>query len=300
MVTANNTSLRWLPLVALFVLGTLWGANAVFSKGAALGGITPLGAVFWQSLWAGLLLSAVCAVRRQPIRLDRKHLAYYAFVGSFTITMSYVALVYVSGRISAAYGSVIVIFGPVLTYVFAMLVGLERFRLLRGFGIALGFAGAGLLVFSKGALPSPELIPVALIGLLVPTGYALSNIYVQWGRPEAADNMALAAGTMYAVALATGVIGLLDGGSHAFWANVTGASILLGYGTSTAVAFILYFWIVAMAGAVYLSQVGFISTLTGIGWGMAIFGEQPPLGLWIAVAIVFAGVLLVNLGKPGP
>lgn len=298
MKLGDTNGARWLPLVLLLILGTMWGANAVFSKAIALAGLAPLGAVFWQSLWAGLLLTIVCIVRRTPIRFDGRHLAYYGFVGCFTITMSYAVLIYVSGQISAAFGSVVVVFGPVLTYVFAMMIRLEGFRLTRGIGIALGFAGAGMLVFSKGSLPSPALIPVAVFGLLVPAGYAMSNIYVQWGRPKNADNIALAAGTMFAVALSTGVIGLLDGSFIPIWSDTSGVGIILGYGASTAFAFILYFSIVSMAGAVYLGQVGFISTITGIGWSMLIFGEQPPLGLWLAVAIVFVGVALVNFGAP--
>lgn len=297
MNTADTTGMRWLPLILLLILGTIWGANAVFSKGIALAGVAPLGAVFWQALWAGTLLGIICFMRRQPIRLGRPYLAYYAFVGCFTVTLSYVVLIYVSGRISAAFGSVVVVFGPILTYVFAMLVRLEGFRLIRGVGIALGFAGAGMLVFSKGSLPSAALIPVAALGLLVPIGYALSNVYVQWGRPKDSDNIALAAGTMYGMALATGIIGLLDGSFLPLWADFAGGWVILGYGTSTALGFILYFTIVSMAGAVYLGQVGFISTLTGIGWSVVIFGEQPPLGLWAAVVVVFAGVALVNFGK---
>ncbi|HCO99962.1 MAG TPA: transporter, partial [Rhodospirillaceae bacterium] len=69
------------------------------------------------------------------------------------------------------------------------------------------------------------------------------------------------------------------------------------FSLATAVAFLIFYLIIALAGAVYLGQVGYLVTLFGVGWGVLFFGETVPVMLWVAIAIVGLGVGLVNLGK---
>jgi drug/metabolite transporter (DMT)-like permease len=294
-----GSGIRWLPLLMLLVLGAVWGGNPSFSKALVTADISPASVVFWQALVAGILLAIICLVRRTPIPVSGRAIAYYLFIGLAGIDIAYIVLVFVVQHITAGYMSVLVLLSPVLTYVFAVVMRLERVNTMRAVGILIGFAGAGVLVLPQGSLPSPELLPIALIAFIVPTGYAAANVYAEWGRPEGADNVALATGTMFAAALGALVIALIDGSFHPIWAEPAAREgILAAYGLATAVAFLLFYLIIAMAGAVYLGQVGYIVTLTGVGWGVLFFGETTTIWLWAAVAIVAVGVALVNLGKP--
>jgi len=296
-----SAGIRWWPLVMLLVLGALWGGNPAFSKALGSLGISPFGVVFWQTALAGAILLPLCLARGLRIGLDGRSLAYYFFIGGLGISLPYGALVLVVGHVTTGFVSVLVVLSPMLTYVFAILMGLERLSALRAIGLLLGLAGVGILVLPSGSLPSPEALPYALIALVIPTGYAAANVYAEWGRPAEASNESLACGTMLAAALLMGVLGLVDGSFHPAWARLDdSAAILLAYGVSTVAAFLLFYAIVAAAGAVYLGQVGYLVTLSGIGWGMLLFGERHGAGLWLAAAIVFAGVALVNFGKPRP
>ena len=297
-VTAKS-AIRWLPLLLLVLLGALWGANPVFSKALALDGVSPLGVVFWQTFGAGILLLVVCLVRRTPLRFDVKHLIYFAFMGIVGIDVSYVALVFAVERLSAGYVSVLVLFSPMLTYVIALILRMEKVVMLRALGIIVGFAGAGVLVIPEGSLPSPDLLPVALIAFITPLGYAAANVFADVARPAEADNVALAMGTMFAAALGTLIVGLIDGSFYPAWQNFgdTGA-LFVGFAFATAAAFLLFYAIIVMAGAVYLGQVGYLVTLFGVGWGILFFGETQGAWLWVAVALVAVGVALVNFGKP--
>jgi drug/metabolite transporter (DMT)-like permease len=291
----------WLPLVLLLVLGAIWGGNPAFSKALVTNGISPPAVVFWQTLGAGVLLSIVCLVRRTPIRLNRRAVIYYIVIGMVGIDLAYIMLVFSVRHLTVGYVSVLVLFSPLLTYVFAILLRVERINLLRGLGILVGFAGAGVLVIPDGSLPSPELLGVALLAFIVPAGYATANIYAEWGRPENVDNVALAAGTMFAAAGGALAVSLIDGSFHPVWEDFAHREmILFGFALATAIAFLMFYLIVALAGAVYLGQVGYIVTLAGVGWGVLFFGESVPVMLWVAIAIVGVGVGLVNLGKKTP
>ena len=62
------------------------------------------------------------------------------------------------------------------------------------------------------------------------------------------------------------------------------------------VAYVTYFHLVRVAGPVYFSQVGYVVTLTGILWGMIFFGERLDPAIYLATAVLLAGIALVNLG----
>ena len=114
----------------------------------------------------------------------------------------------------------------------------------------------------------------------------------------AAENLALATATMFAAALGAGVVGALDGTFHPIWVDFgTRELTLVAYAVATAVAFLLFYKIVDIAGAVYLGQVGYLVTLFGVGWGVLFFSESTTIWLWAAVLVVGFGVALVNLGK---
>jgi drug/metabolite transporter (DMT)-like permease len=296
---AAKSAIRWLPLLLLVLLGALWGANPIFSKALALDGVSPLGVVFWQTFGAGILLLVACLIRRTPLRFGAKHLIYCAFMGIVGIDVAYVVLVFAVERLSAGYVSVLVLFSPMFTYLFALIMRMEQVVAMRALGIAIGFAGAGVLVIPEGSLPSPELLPVALIAFITPLGYAAANVFAEFARPAKADNLALAMGTMFAAALGTLIAGLIDGSFYPAWQNFGDTETLMAlFAASTAAAFLIFYAIIVMAGAVYLGQVGYLVTLFGVWWGMLFFGETQSAWLWVAVALVAVGVALVNFGKP--
>ena len=49
-----------------------------------------------------------------------------------------------------------------------------------------------------------------------------------------------------------------------------------------------------IAGPVYFSQVAYLVTLFGVGFGMLVFGERHPGSAWLALLMIFAGLALVN------
>ncbi|MEK9661325.1 MAG: DMT family transporter [Alphaproteobacteria bacterium] len=299
----TTAGFRWLPLLLLFALGAMWGANPTFAKAIGAQGVSPPSVIFWQTLGAGALLLLACAVRGVRLPTDRRALLYYAYMGWLCIDVAYMTVVVVVRHIPVGQLAVITMLSPLLTYLFALLLRLERPQALRAAGILLGLAGVAILVLPRGSLPSEASLGWALLALIVPTGYASGNVFAELGRPAGADSVALAAGTMIAAALGAALTAFVGDSFHPVWADPGRAEMLLaGFAAMTAVAFLVFQAIVALAGAVYLGQVGYLVTLAGIGWGMLFFGETHSHWLWFAVATVFAGVALVNFGprRPGP
>ncbi len=291
--------LPWLPLALLLVLGCLWSLAPSAAKFAAIHGIAPLSMVFWQTAIAGTILLLICLLRGQRIGIDRRTLFYYLVMGWVGILLPNLNMVVVLRDIDAGLMSVMIITSPVITYVLALGARMERFIALRAAGIVLGFAGATVLVLPRGSLPAPDLLPVALLAFVTPALWAVGNIFAELARPADGKPYALAMGTMYAAAAGALVGALATDGVYPLWRGTAAVdAVIVGYGVVTALTFTLFYVVVTLAGAVYLAQVGFITTLTGLGWAALFFGERPGVWLWLAMALIFAGVAMVNFGKP--
>ena len=105
-------------------------------------------------------------------------------------------------------------------------------------------------------------------------------------------------GSILAQCLMSLFASLVTGTFHPIWFDFgLGDKALILYGLITVCTFFLYFTVVSLAGAVYLAQVGYITTLMGLGWGAWFYGEKPSGWICLAVLLVFAGLALLNLGK---
>lgn len=287
-----------LPLALLLLLGAIWGGTLSIAKLAAVHGVPPVAFVFWYALGAGLVLLATARARRTAAPLDRRHLAYYALCGVTGIAAPQVNSLYVLGHIPAGVMAVVLTTVPVFTYALALAVGAERFRAARFAGIACGFAGALALVLPRGSLPAPGMALWAALGLVTPACYALQNVLAARLRPPRAASLALAGGMLLTTAAVLLPVALLTGQMYLpRWPAGTAEAALLAQLLLTSLAYLLYFELLRLAGPVYVAQVAYVVTLTGIGWGMVLFGERHSLWVAVATALIFAGVALVNLRR---
>ncbi|MEX2641812.1 MAG: DMT family transporter, partial [Acetobacterales bacterium] len=283
------------PVAMLLALGVLWGATPPLGKLAAHYGFHPVTFAFWQSGIAAVILAVMVAVRRRPLPLGRRYLFYYVMSGILGLgapnAISFTALYHLPSGIM----SVIITTVPLATYALSVVSGLERVRWRRVAGIGLGFSGCLLILLPGASLPSEGLVPWVLLGFLTPTLYAVTNVWVARYRPDGIDSLALACGMMIAAAVCMGSLALVLGVFQPVGPPFDGAdAVALAHGTIASMAFVVYFALMQRAGPVYLSQVGYIVTLTGLIWAMAVFGERYGPGVWAAVLLIFAGLYTVN------
>lgn len=287
-----------LPIALLVILGALWSLAPSAGKYAVTHGVPPIGMVFWQTFIAGTTLLMICLIWKIPIGLDRKHLRYYAVMGSVGIALPNSNMAFVMRDLPAGLMSVLIVTAPLITYLIALSVRMEHFRPVRAAGVLLGLAGVGVLVLPNGSLPSPEMLPIALLAIVTPTLWAACNVFAEAGRPAKTNNIALAMGTMYVAAATTFAMTMATGTFHPIWDGFGSEdAVIVGFGLVTVATFVLFYTVVSLAGAVYLAQVGYITVITGVGWGVLFFGERPSVWLWLAVVLVFGGVALVNFSR---
>ncbi len=162
-------------------------------------------------------------------------------------------------------------------------------------GLVCGFVGALLLVLPRASLPTQQMTGWGTFGFIAPFSYAIASIFNARCGPAGDSALAIACGTLFGAACCVVPMAVASGELHTpFSPPDAGDLAVLAQILISSIAYILVFEVLRLAGAVYFSQVGYAVALTGVGWGMLFFGERHSAWIWAALALIFAGLFLVN------
>ena len=287
-------SMGW-PIFMLFVSGIIWGLFYSLNRFAVTGGIPFLAYVFWIGVGAAIIMFVLCLFTRSLPSLLWAHLRAYLVLGTISFGLSYSVLAVVAPEVPVGVRSLGATLTPILTYPAAALFKLDRFALLRTLGLVSGLAAVALIVVPETSLPSPDMVPWVLLGMVTPVLYVANAIIIALLKPPPSGALPLACGTLTAGALFMLVVMLASGQwwwfegpmSDGDWALIMAACVL-------ALAFYLMIEIIRVAGPVIFTTVNFIVPLAAIGWGIIFFNESHSLWIWAALALMILGVFLVN------
>ena len=279
----------------LVFLGTGWGLTQTLSKIAVSTGHGALGLIFWQAAIGTVLLGVIVLVRRaKPVVTGRGAVLVVAvaFLGTIVpSTLSYAAYVHLPAGIM----SIIISAVPLLSFPIAMALGVDRFSALRLAGLLCGFVGVALIAAPGSALPDASARFWLMIALVSPLCYAFEgNVVARWGT-GGLDPVAM----MFAASAVASVICLplaLATGQFISPLRSYGApeyALILSSGIH-ALMYAGYVWLVGRAGSVFAAQTGYLVTGAGVLWAMTLLGERFPPPVWLALAVMFAGIFLVQ------
>lgn len=282
------------PLLLLLALGTMWGSTFSISKLAIAHGVPPLGYGVWQCLGAASLLFLVTLARGEPLVLNRASLRFGFLAGSMGITVPNLAFYFSIPHVPASAMAVVITVAPLFTLCGALGLGMERLSLLRTLGLLLGFSGTLVLLLPGAALPEGAQYGWLLLGLLTPLFYSINSLFAARARPPGQSPLSmavlmLAGGAVVQVPVAVALDSLFIPSGFDL-----PSLMIMTQVTVSAVAYIIYFTLMRQVGPVYVGQVGYVVTLTGLVWAMLVFGERASEGLLAAVALILGGVYLVN------
>lgn len=297
---AGEATPVWLYAL-LFLLGNLWGLTFSLLKIALAGGGDPVGLALWQQAIGASLLLAVLIVRGRRVPLGWPFLRHALISGLVGVGVPSVVLYTTARHVPAGVMSMLMTTAPMITYGLALAIGLERLAPRRLIGIGLGLAGVLLILAPTSSLPGPDSAAWALLVLLAPVCYALNTIFTARFRPPATDSVALACGMLAGALFWQALYVLPFGEPFALWRGWSSAhTAVVALGAISATAFLLFFVLIQRGGPVFFSQVGYIVTVTGVVYGMAIFGETHSGWLWLSLVVLMVGIALVAPRRSPP
>ena len=292
-----ETHVGTLSLALMLAGGIIAPLRFVLNKFAVDGGVPPFAFAFWPMLFAGTLLLLVAVLRGEAPSLKFAHLRAYVTVGIFVMGAPMAVLTFLADKLPQGLISLVVILAPTLTYLFAIMLRVDRLKLLSCVGLAVGLGGIMLIVLPDVSLPEPGMVWWLLLALLAPVFLGLGNVLIALVRPPTMPPTVLAAGMMLTAAAllapimaASGQFYLFDGATPGVHWNFLYATLL------NSVFYVVFLEIIRLSGPVFFSQMNYLAVAAGFGWGMILFGERYSLYVWGGTALMAMSVLLLTLG----
>jgi drug/metabolite transporter (DMT)-like permease len=284
------------PLPLLLGVGLLLGLNFPLGKFAMAAGID---AAIWScviSLGAGVAMLAVTLVAREWT--SGASVLRYAVVSGF---LSYVVpnlLTYsVIPQIGSGLTAVMFALSPVVTAFFSLVLRVRPPSVLTIAGIALGLAGALIIIVAENAGLSVGGGWWLAAGLLIPVFLAAGNVYRTLAWPKGASAKQLAALTnLAAVPMLLAMASFQTGAIRLQPLSAVPGLVVMQVVASTTM-FLMFFRLQLLGGPTYLSQIGYVAAAVGVVIGVTFLGETYPLAVWAGTAVIAAGIALSTFAQ---
>ena len=272
----------------LLVLAALWGGSFVFMR-VAVPALGPVPLAFARVTLAAIALLAHARVQRR-VPDFRTHWRGFAVIGLVNSALPFSLFCFAEQHVSASTGSILNATSPFFGAAAAAIWLAEPLTSRKIGGMALGFAGVVLLV---GWQPAPMTFDVALaIGacLLASLCYGLAGVYAKRAM-QGVPSAALACGSQVTAALILGTalpFATVPGPVSTLVAlNVAALAI-----ASTAIAYLIYFRLIADVGPSRALMVTFLIPLFGVTWGFVFLGEAITWSTLAGGVLILAGLSL--------
>jgi drug/metabolite transporter (DMT)-like permease len=242
-------------------------------------------------LIAGTVLAAYTAATRRPM-LTRAHWRGFLVVGAFNTGIPFALFSYAAIHVPAGYLAILNSLMPIWAAFFSARMLGEPLTWRVFAGVLTSMAGVAMLVQLGPVAIDREVILAALACLLATASYGFAGAYTKKylaGLPAhgaAANTMLFAAVVLAPAALIAQPV--TPPGARA-WLALAGLALLC-----SALAFIIYYDLIARIGATQIAGVTFLLPAFGIFWGWLFLDEQvtaATLGGFALVAVA-AGLVL--------
>jgi drug/metabolite transporter (DMT)-like permease len=292
-ILIGMSAIAWSLLVALSVL---WGGSFFF-VGVAVAEVPPLTLVALRvGIAAALLWAALPLLRVAPPRAW----GAIAVMALLNNAIPFTLIVFAQQTLPSGLAAILNATTPLWTVLIAHIAAAEeRATLAKVAGALLGFAGVAAMMGVDRLHGAAGAGPATLLMLGATFSYACAGV---WGRrfralgvapvQAALGQVTVATALMVPIALLAESPWTLPAPSPAAMAAVVGLAAL-----STALAYLLYFRILALAGAVSLLLVTFLIPVSAILLGTLALGEALEARHLIGMAAIGAALALID-GRP--
>lgn len=262
-------------------------------------GIHPVVYAFWQCFLAGSLL-LFCSVSRKTVathQLLNLNIFKYCLISGFTgIAVPNAIAFLLINKLGSGFTGIMYALPPVFTFFISILVGMNRFKMHRLFGLSIAVMACIWIMLERHQTVLVISAYWFALGLVIPVMLSIGNVYRSKARPKAMNAMPLAAGTLLSASFLLGLYGHVAGLS--FVANSMSISILLLIslqGILTAATFLCSFELQKGSNPVFYSQLGSIGAVFGLLIGVLWFDEHYSISDWVGVLVLLAGLRVNNM-----
>jgi drug/metabolite transporter (DMT)-like permease len=289
----NAKASWWLVLAALTVM---WGSSYLLIE-FALRGFTPPQLAGIRIILAAIVLFVVAVLSRESFPRDKRSWAFLAGIATIGNCAPFMLIAWGQQNVESGLAGILVAVTPLCVVALGhFFLPAGRLSPLQIVGFALGFGGVVLLMGPESLLAlggnTTQLISQLAI-LLGAFCYAVSSILT--ARMPVIKPLVASTGVMLiaAFAMLPATLPALSALPEAPVEALVAVAILGIIGT--AITAILYFWLVARAGARFTSLFNYLVPMWAVSLGMLVLDESVRLTSLFALILVIAGVLFTQM-----
>ena len=278
-------------------LGVVWGASFLFVE-LALRGITPFWLAALRILLAGAATTLVWHARAYRLYTgpDRASWSLIVTVGALSTALPFMALSWGQQYVTAGFAGVSMAAVALMVLPLAHFFADERMTPRKTLGFLIGFAGVVVLIgpdaFRSSGVAGE--IPGRLACLAAAACYAVSSVLMR--RIPPVDPGGLSAVTLWIGGALVAAAALWSEGLPPLpAAPVIAVIVTLGL-VQTAMANLMRIAVIRTAGPTFMSLTNYQVPLWSVLMGVIFLGEVLEPRLFLAMALILAGVALSQLG----
>ncbi len=277
---------------ALFsAMCVIWGIPYLLIK-VAVGHVEPATLVFLRTAAGAALLMPIAAARGAlaPLLARWRPVLVYTAI---EIAIPWFLLSDAETHLSSSLSGLLVAAVPLIGAVMATTTGRERLDGRRLAGLLVGLSGvAALLGLDVGRGDVRAIVEI----LLVTVGYAVGPLMIAW---KLADLPALGviAASLGLTAVAYAPIGLTHLPHSMPGADVLASIAVLGV-VCTALAFVVFFALIAEVGPVRSTVITYVNPAVAVCLGVLLLSEPFTVGTGVGFVLILAGCLLATRRSP--
>jgi drug/metabolite transporter (DMT)-like permease len=285
--------------ILLLILSLIWGGSFLFI-GVAVSGLPPLTIVLLRVGLAAIILNIFVRVTGLSIPAKREAWSAFILLGLLNNVIPFSLIVWgqthIASGLAAILNSTVPLFGVILAH---FLTADEKMNWSRFTGILVGFTGV-IVIIGPGLLLSIGTDLLAQLAVLTAAlSYAMAGIYAKRFKRMNINPVVTATGHVTASAVfMIPLVLIVDRPWELAMPGIEVISAVIALAVfSTALAYVLYFRVIASAGATNALLVTFLFPVSASILGAVFLDEVITLGHVIGMSIISVGLAILD-GRP--
>jgi drug/metabolite transporter (DMT)-like permease len=278
--------------IALLSLAALWGASFLFIR-IASPVFGPILTIQGRVIIAAFALVLYLVITKKSL-LFKKRWRQYLIIGALNAAIPFTLIATSALYLPASMSSILNSLTPLFTALVVFLWTKERLSIRKLTGIIVGVIGVILLV-GWSSIPFTYHVKIAIgLAVMSTVSYGIAGVYAKKAF-EGVPPLSIAAGQQIGAAILLLPFTFLN--FSASTDKVSGVAILAVLGLAlfcTAIAYLLYFYLIESVGPTKTLSVTFLIPVFGIIWGVLILKEHITLGMLFGFFVILCGVFLIS------
>jgi len=293
-VSARPHPATLVSLVVIIEAG--WAFNSIAGK-YALMHLSPLTLVTFRFVAAGLIAMPVFRLAWRGARLSPRDWGTFVLLGLLGVVINQGGFTVGLAYTTVGHSAMIVATGPIFVLLLARLWKMEAITPAKLAGLALSFAGTGVLLTEYGLSWQSKTLKGDLLTLVGTMAFAF---YMVFGKrvTEKYNALRMVSSNHIVAALVALPLAMYKGGGLA-WAGVTWRGwlpLLYMAGVASIACYLIHYWALRYMSASRLAAFSYLVPFLAVFFGVILLGEALTIRFLVGGALIISGVYVAQRG----